>query len=276
MKKNLLVLITLCFLAINQTNAQTIPNGSFEHWSLVAGVETPDGGWQVSQTLICTPLSSSKTSDKQDSSFAILLESSNCQQTGGNVHEGFAIIDVPITNKPAYLNGYYKSSRINTDSSVIEVVIKNGTTIIGRTEYKITGNASSYTSFSIPIVYTLTTTPTSAQLLFFSDRIAHAVLGNKLWIDHLSFSATPATINEPLQNSNILVYPNPTTSIITLKIAQHLVGENYSILNPVGIELKRGKLNSELNTININELEAGIYFVKVGKADARLYKVMKY
>ncbi len=71
----------------------------------------------------------------------------------------------------------------------------------------------------------------------------------------------PATvgINENLLNKNsIIIYPNPTNSTLTINVS---MPTTISIINVLGQELLTQKVQSS-ETINVSNLENGIYFVK--------------
>jgi hypothetical protein len=264
-----LLLIAILFIATFSCQCQTVPNGSFETWTNVAGVETPVG-WDVSQILNCTPFSSSKTTDKDDSTYAILLETATCTGAGG-VHEGFAISNFAINSKPLFLNGAYKSERVNTDSSQIKIVMYFIGVNIGSGLLNVYGNTSSYTNFSIPITYGVTAIPESIQISCFSDRIGHAVLGNKLWVDKLSLSSAPLTTRNFLDNKNsISIFPNPGSDKINIVANNKL--SNIIITNTIGNIVQSIFTNSNSIEIDISNFSVGVYFVKVNGQVLKMVK----
>ena len=68
------------------------------------------------------------------------------------------------------------------------------------------------------------------------------------------------------------LFPNPAANTVTVKIAENLLGSDYTITSIVGENVAAGKLNEESNTINISELKSGIYLLKVGKEVIKLVK----
>jgi hypothetical protein len=276
MNNKFLFSLSLFTLTLSCCFAQTIPNGSFEHWSVVSGVESPDG-WTVSQTLNCNPLSSSKVTDKVDSTYAILLETSTCQQAGG-VHEGFAIASFPIITTPLFLNGSYKSTRVNTDSSQVKVVLKKSSKIIGGATWNITGNVGIYTNFSIPMVYTTAGVPDEVQILIFSDRIGSSVLGNKLWIDKLTFSTSSTSGVTSTDEEAVAIYPNPAASFVTIAIGEHLCRADYSIIDALGRRVQTGKLVSPISNLDIESLATGTYLLCVNSVllHTKSYRIVKH
>lgn len=268
----LLFLLSFAIFSLN-TFAQTVPNGSFEAWNTINGVETPIG-WIASQELNCTPISSSKITDNVDSTFALLLESSTCLFSGG-LHEGYALGFFPLTTRVLYLNGFYKSVRTNTDSAQITIDVKNGGTLIGSGKLNIFSNVSSYTALSIPITYTSTAAPTNAELFIKTDRPGFSTLGNKLWIDQLSFSntATSLTSNQLTQN-NLQAYPNPFNNKIVIEF-KGAGNHAYTVQNTVGVQVEKGSLKNGLNQIDLSELSKGIYFIQLLDNVSQPIKIVK-
>lgn len=68
-------------------------------------------------------------------------------------------------------------------------------------------------------------------------------------------------------NNEISIYPNPTGDYVIVKIHSSLVGSSFMITDLFGRSLLNGILNNETETIPIRELNAGIYFIKVGNSE---------
>ena len=75
-----------------------------------------------------------------------------------------------------------------------------------------------------------------------------------------------------IKDNNIVIYPNPTTNEINIKIPNGEKIVNVEFVDPVG----RTVATSNQEVINIEKLSAGIYFIKV-KTKAKVYsgKVIK-
>lgn len=274
-KKNLMLAAAMVAIASTNTTAQTIPNGSFEKWVLKQGVEVLEG-WTTSEELQCAPSSAGKSTDKADSSFAILLETSNCAQAGG-IHEGFAIRNFAITKKPMYLKGSYKATRTNTDSCQVKVILKKGATEVGGATLNIYATQSTYKTFSLPIKYTSTTVPDKAEIYLFSDKIGKETMGSKLWVDKLSFSDTATGINdEVLHNKDITIFPNPAYNEVYVQQNSGNMANTYTITDQVGKVILSGTLTGVLTTINIEQLPKGFYLLQTDHKTGNSYKIIKH
>ncbi|MFZ4796985.1 MAG: T9SS type A sorting domain-containing protein [Bacteroidia bacterium] len=262
MKKLTFKLLVILLIANQTSFAQIIPNASFEQWTTVSGVEKLNG-WITSQELNCTPVSSSKTTDKVDSNYALMIETGNCALAGG-LHEGYAIAIFPIASKPLYLNGWYKSVRVNSDSAQIKVVLKKSNNIIGESILNITGSVSTYQPFSIPLNYNSTVIPDGAEIYILSDRVGFSKLGNKLWVDKLSFSSNVGLKESSNLNQEISVFPVPSTKNITIKTNIDFVGLNYNVYDMLGNKVLIGKITDESTNLNIENFIPGIYLLQFG------------
>lgn len=79
----------------------------------------------------------------------------------------------------------------------------------------------------------------------------------------------------PDDGLSISVYPNPATDFITIDRGQSIPGTSYYIIDQVGRQVMRGKLNNKITTINIHHLEKGIYYVQLGTKNRQAFKMMK-
>jgi hypothetical protein len=70
-------------------------------------------------------------------------------------------------------------------------------------------------------------------------------------------------------NADIQVYPNPASGSISVKIAESLQGQFFSIIDPVGRLLRSGSFNSIQQEISLENLSPGIYYLKAGLAVKR-------
>jgi hypothetical protein len=83
-----------------------------------------------------------------------------------------------------------------------------------------------------------------------------------------------ATLNQLVQaarqdNADIQVYPNPASGSISVKIAESLQGQFFSIIDLVGRLLRSGSFNSIQQEISLENLSPGIYYLKAGLAVKR-------
>ncbi len=274
--KTFTIIFFLTCIIQQKTIAQSFPNGNFENWT-TQGASNLLTGWELSEPgLNCTPLSAAQTTSSYGGSFAIFLESGDCVGTGGNIHEGYAISNLfSISVAPNYLLGYYRAIRNNSNPAKIKVFIKKNGVQIGSADFSITASADDYTAFAIPIVYTQIDTPDQAQIQIFSDDIGLATLGNQLWVDQLSFSSSETGITNGTIIPNISVYPNPVNNVIQINGNTQLIGMNYTMTDISGRQVLSGQLRNENNTIGLEQLSPGIYFLRFDTSAVQIFRVIK-
>lgn len=277
MKKKIMLLNSIVALtaATISANAQTItiPNGGFDTWSVVSGVEKPSGGWIISDEMgmTCSPLTSVKTTDTAVGSHALYLQTGNCD---GNAHEGFAFNIFPVTTKPTELRLKYKSTRVS-DSADVEVKmlkrVSGVQTVIGYVKYKIGNSVAAYTALNIPITYSFTETPDTAIVTVESDDLSTAALGNKLWIDDMSFWKPAPTGVDQVETAVLTaaVYPNPAQNNVNL---QYTIAESGTVKatlhNIMGAVVATEQWNdlpagTHTHVTALDDLPAGIYYYLV-------------
>jgi hypothetical protein len=73
------------------------------------------------------------------------------------------------------------------------------------------------------------------------------------------------------EQKNILVYPNPASNQINLKVSANRVGSNYSIFDYTGKLVLSDKIFSEISIIDVDNLNDGIYLICLGVDNACTY-----
>lgn len=68
---------------------------------------------------------------------------------------------------------------------------------------------------------------------------------------------------QEIVNTNIVVYPNPTNSNITLEVSSELVSKMYSILDFSGRIIQQGKINSIKEHIDLQHVARGAYYLSI-------------
>jgi hypothetical protein len=76
----------------------------------------------------------------------------------------------------------------------------------------------------------------------------------------------------------IIVFPNPTSDILTIKIDKEDVsGIQYLLFDMNGKEISSDNLKSNETTISVNQLSSGFYILKVqsGTKELKTFKIIK-
>jgi hypothetical protein len=73
----------------------------------------------------------------------------------------------------------------------------------------------------------------------------------------------------------VSVYPNPASDLITIKVNADYSGSPYTITDLPGKTLLTGRLTLENSVISISALSPGIYILKVGEKNQKLFRLMK-
>ena len=85
----------------------------------------------------------------------------------------------------------------------------------------------------------------------------------------------PLNINSQ-SKSSFNIYPNPTNNFVNINITTQDLPSEYIIYENSGKKLNRGIINSENTSINVSELQSGIYFITIStKTKSKTQKFIK-
>jgi hypothetical protein len=90
-------------------------------------------------------------------------------------------------------------------------------------------------------------------------------------INGCSASSEPVylTVNDcaslyKLSDKNVLLYQNQIIYILTVELPAEYVNAKFKVIDVSGKELVNGNLNTTMNTINLESLASGTYFLEIG------------
>ena len=67
------------------------------------------------------------------------------------------------------------------------------------------------------------------------------------------------------------IYPNPTRAELNIQNANNELPDSYSILNTLGQEVKKAKINSSADlNLNVSNLRTGLYFIQIEKNNQKV------
>lgn len=73
---------------------------------------------------------------------------------------------------------------------------------------------------------------------------------------------------EAFDKNVISLFPNPTSSVLNIKADDSIANQPYAISDASGKVILKGKLNEGNNSINVEPLSKGVYFIKVANNKA--------
>ena len=75
--------------------------------------------------------------------------------------------------------------------------------------------------------------------------------------------------------SNISIYPNPTSNLITIKSFSKMIGYQFFILDQKGSQVFNGSLVNEATTVDFSQLTSGIYLIQIVGQRKQSYRIIK-
>jgi beta-glucanase (GH16 family) len=122
----------------------------------------------------------------------------------------------------------------------------------------------------------------SEQFLLLNVAIEPSAIGSNfnqsiMEIDYVRVYQENALSNSNPENlEDIIIYPNPTTTLLTIKISEKNIGVQAKIYSILGQELNSSILKELINTIDLSCYQKGIYFVKIkNESGTKTFEIIK-
>jgi hypothetical protein len=310
MRKSLL-LILMVGMAFGLFAQTQLPNVGFENWTNVGNNDEEPLDFNSNKTggglANLSPQSCFRTTSPNSGTYCTELRTKNYLFTPVNGIATTGKVQAPNTNpqdgyietlrsdpnfnwtftgKPDSLVGYYKYEVAGNDQGKVQVYLHgdydvrnpkdNASIPYVYAEAKFLtphADVSTWTRFSVPFVYTSTTTPMYALVVCTaSSEAATAVDGSKMWIDDIQVVYAPTTGAETAQNAAVHSYWAGNDLMIDLSRADFNSDCQVQLFDLNGkMELKTVVSGTALHLIGTN-LSAGVYVLRVTSGD-RSYSV---
>ncbi|MFN7912713.1 MAG: T9SS type A sorting domain-containing protein [Bacteroidota bacterium] len=185
---------------------------------------------------------------------------------------------LPYTLKPTSFCAYYRTSNmIANDSAFIIVHLSKNGINIGSGKYIINANQSVWTNVCAPITYTGNLTPDTLKVRFTPIKLFSGLTninftsGSNMFLDIDNFTLLTSTdLNSEINADNITILPNPANQFVMIRVNSSNA-YSYSISNTLGKVIINSSGVGDIK-INLNEFNAGIYFVTVKLDNQNLCK----
>ena len=250
-----------------------IPNAGFESWTN----GEPDNWTTNNNSPSYVTLSQSATAHSGSS--AILGQVASFSSFGfppvlesGVRGKGFA-----YAGRPGVFTGFYQFTPVSGDIMEMTILLTKGgvqgTAVAGGSGL-ISTAVSSYTSFSVPLLYVTSDVPDTAYITFIiasTGGLTH--VGSSFLLDDLALSGTAAVAGDPSQvpqsfslNQN---YPNPFNPTTTIRYGlPHRMQVTLTVFNSLGQQVKElvnGEVDAGYHDVKFDGsgLASGMYFYRI-------------
>lgn len=279
-------IILLTLLALPYITMAQLQNASFEQWENNPEDENAPNrpsGWMItdgfSQSNHCMY---PPVTDAQDGNYALML--------GIWYHyvKDAAKQTSPINYRPTALKGHYRYTDIviqgangpENDVAQVNIYLTKWNAISGQNDTIGRGTLDlyeslDYSSFSCPVTYTSDAIPDQMIVYLDCTRIKRAGetenlirmegYGSYFTVDNLELETSSLGIDD-LALNKIRVFPNPTTATVNIT---NFAG-NAELFDMTG-KLVMSKQNVQDNSIDVQQLQKGIYTVKLTQGDSIQY-----
>jgi hypothetical protein len=82
-------------------------------------------------------------------------------------------------------------------------------------------------------------------------------------------------INDVFQDNLLSIFPNPTQNVINIYVNENLIGTSFKIYDNLGKELITDIFNADQNSIELNNLSPGLYFLTCETKSQKSIKIIK-
>lgn len=282
MKKQTILAIALMFTAVI-SNAQTVPNGSFEAWSNPNGYLVPND-WETLNDMTSAAGVYTATRGGTSSDYYLKLTSQNVPGMG--VMPGIAVsgmLDMgnltalsgfPFAYRPVAFTGKWQyMGNSGNDIGYVKVFLTkwnstmNMRDTIGYVSQDLNGMVMSWSNFTLPFTYNSTDIPDSC-IIALSASGPSPEAGSYLYVDNLSFSGIIAGVENTEITGTFRIFPNPANHEIQIDLSGlKSTAQQFEITDLTGRVIVTKQSNgSLLQTISISELPAGNYLLKITTA----------
>lgn len=282
MKKQTILAIALTFTAVI-SNAQTVPNGSFEAWSNPNGYLVPND-WETLNDMTSAAGVYTATRGGTSSDYYLKLTSQNV--TGMGVMPGIAVsgmLDMgnltalsgfPFAYRPVAFTGKWQyMGNSGNDIGYVKVFLTkwnstmNMRDTIGYVSQDLNGMVMSWSNFTLPFTYNSTDIPDSC-IIALSASGPNPEAGSYLYVDNLSFSGITTGVENTEITGTFRIFPNPANHEIQIDLSGlKSTAQQFEITDLTGRVIVTKQSNgSLLQTISISELPAGNYLLKITTA----------
>jgi len=289
MKLTLRLVCILMVLAPVTLLGQALPNGDMESWSpiIISPTDSIPTGWDTPDVIasalgITDRVVERETSDVQSGSFAARLTTKELTAPPpigtltipGTLALGIIVFDpltlevaviggLAMTERPEAMLGFYSYEPAGVDTATILVrALFEGDTI-GLGAVQSTSSTGGYESFTATINYTTADIPDTIQVVITSSSgIESASAGSVLLVDNMMFSGLSSVDGLAEAGIKTTLYPNPTSDFLNVENPLNTL-VLADIYNLNGQRVSVQQLESGLNQINVQDLSAGMYLIRL-------------
>ncbi len=182
--------------------------------------------------------------------------------------QGYGQGTVGVTNISAYnwLHFDYFADAATTQIRFI-VIGNNGGVVEYPYELTTTGSngtlvQGSWQSVNVPLTFFQGSGFNKTTFFQYKLGTTSDLVSKIVYFDNIYFSVNPGTVltNTTFETSKIKMYPNPTTTNFTIDAQENI--EKVSVYNLLGQEVITATPNNQTVTLNVANLQVGVYVVK--------------
>jgi len=271
-----------------------VPNGNFESWTLHEEIGwseegdywLPDSGWTESSVNIAWRLTNSsgyfyRYEESDVNGYALTLKGS---RPSANGFIRFRCDDVPLS-----LKGRYKFSNTGCDDfTIYTYAVNSADTLLYSQLYEGVVHSSaknfvapvteSFQDFEIDlgnfkdididyfvIMFKTTVNGSCTKTSPSGDVTTNDPNGFAVVDDLKLVYETPTSVNKGLTESDVIVFPNPTSGLVNVKLGKFETNSSIQLFDVLGNALIEKSVTSNVEQVDLNNFSPGIYFLHISQ-----------
>jgi hypothetical protein len=277
MKRNF-TLLSAFFILFFASQAQQIPNRSFEIWS---SEKAPDG-WMTLDSIIPaighSGLSEKDTINRIDGNVSVRLTSQYLPLADDTIPGILSLgtgffngtqpewYGIPFTFKPDTLFFSTKYIPINNDTAGVEISLQKAGNVTMSVAYGITADGGNWIDFYAPLenfYIDTVSTPDTLMLLFYSSFLesSTAPVGSVLNVDavRLGYKTAPTLVESLNRDLSINIYPNPAREEASIRLSELVQNASLMVFDVMGRVVTHEFVVGNNYLLNTSAWETGVY-----------------
>jgi Secretion system C-terminal sorting domain len=283
------ITLLMCSSTLLILNAQDIPNPGFETWIDNGTYEEPEF-WSTPNpfTSLAGVVVVEKSEDAASGNYSARLETKDILggtfQAPGLLTLGEFSVNLqtqvysfsgglPMTDLVSFVYGKYKYAGVDGDSAnVIAYSFRHpqgeaiDTVAMGAVFLH---DAADWTDFTLPVYQISPDTPDTFNIIILSSGVFNLTTGSVLFVDDISILTTG--VNELKEDSQVTIYPNPTTDKVTFKASSAENNRKLFIYDLIGRVIANTSFTNPKITVDLERFPQGVYTYRIMN-DAQLLK----
>lgn len=112
----------------------------------------------------------------------------------------------------------------------------------------------------------VTPTLSAGTYSYYAQAISCLPSANRTLIT-FTVSVCTSLLDQKENSFNLIVYPNPVTSELTIRATNSLINSKVQIMNAIGSIIYSNTISNDTTTVNTSEFSSGVYVIQISNTN---------